>query len=207
MTEKQIRDELSTIKSELKKNKNSAELLNDAGVGFYLLGELETSRKYLEKAVQLKNSASYVFNLANTYADMGQNAKALDAYLQVLEMNPSHIGALNNLADEYERAGEPEKAHELFHYLTHLQPDRAISHFNLGNFFLRQNQHIEASKCYEKAITKDSEFTDAYYNIAWILFRAKAYSESKLYVQKGLRTDPDHQALQDLQQSLEKEEV
>lgn len=202
MTEKQIRKELETIQKEIKSGKPSAKLLNDAGVGYYLLGELEESKQYLERAVKAEGSAAYLFNLANTYSDLDQPDRAVDTYLQALEEDPAHIGSLNNLADEYENSGDPEKAHELFHYLTHIQPDKAISHFNLGNFFLRQNQHIEASKCYEKAIENEPGFTEAYYNIAWILYKAKAFKESKIFADRGLETDDSHNQLSDLIEEL-----
>lgn len=203
MTEKDIREQITDIESELILENNKPELLNDAGVGYYLLGEFAESRHYLEKAVKIHKSPVYLFNLANTYSKLGQHGLAIDTYLQVLEMNPSHIGSLNNLADEYEKKGELEKAHELFHYLTHIQPDEAISHFNLGNYFLRQNQHIEASKCYEKAIQNDPEFIDAYYNIAWILYRAKVYKESEKYVMMGLKIDRTHTDLSELKRKLD----
>ena len=202
MTEKQIRKELLAIEKEMETGNISAKVLNDAGVGYFLLGELEQSLQYLKRAVETEESAAHLFNLANTYSELNQPDRAIDTYLQALEKNPAHIGSLNNLADEYEKSGDPDKSHELFHYITHLQPDKAISHFNLGNFFLRQNQHIEASKCYEKVIENDQNFTDAYYNIAWILFKAKAYRESKKFVNDGLQTDSTHKELSELLEDL-----
>ncbi len=195
MNEKEIKEQLNLILNELEEGNETGELLNDAGVAYYLLGEFEKSKQYLKKAIDINCTPAYLFNLANTYSQLNQAELAIDFYLQVLKLDPTHTGSLNNLADEYERMGDPEKAHELFHYLTHLQPDEAISHFNLGNFFLRQNQHIEAAKCYEKAIQNEPDFTNAYYNIAWILYKAKAYEQSLNYVHQGLKIDKTHSEL------------
>jgi tetratricopeptide (TPR) repeat protein len=203
MTEKEIRETLTEIESELSSGDSTAALLNDAGVGYYLLGELEQSLDYLKEAVEKKDSARFLFNLANTYSGLHQPDYAVSTFLKVLEKDPGHFGALNNLADEYERKGDLDKAHELFHYLTHLQPDNPISHFNLGNFFLRQNQHIEAAKCYEKAIEQDETFIDAYHNIAWILFRSKAYSESIKYIEDGLTFDNTNDDLINLKNEIQ----
>ncbi|SRR6056297_1117038 len=202
MKESDIRNTLSDIESELSSGVSSAELLNDAGVGYYLLGELEHSLDYLKKAAKKKDSPGIQFNLANTYSGLGKPHEAIDSFLKVLETDPGHIGALNNLADEYENIGELDKAHELFHYLTHLQPDTALSHFNLGNFFLRQNQHIEAAKCYEKALENDEMFVDAYYNIAWILFRSKAYDDALRYINNGLSVESGNTDLIELKQKV-----
>lgn len=195
MTEKEIRNKLSDIENELSSSGETADLLNDAGVGYYLLGELDEAVEFLKRAVRQEAKPEILFNLANTYSELNQPDMAISTFLEVLEIKPDHIGALNNLADEYERKGEVEKAHKLFHYTTHIQPDRALPHFNLGNFFLRQNQHIEAVKCYEEAVEKDETFVDAYHNIAWILFKAKAYSESLKYIQSGLSIDSTHEEI------------
>lgn len=202
MNESDIRNALSEIESEMSNGVSSAELLNDAGVGYYLLGEMEHSLDYLKKAVKKKDSPGIQFNLANTYSGLGKPHEAIDSFLKVLEADPGHIGALNNLADEYETIGELDKAHELFHYLTHLQPDAALSHFNLGNFFLRQNQQIEAAKCYEKALENDEMFVEAYYNIAWILFKSKAYDHALRYINNGLSVERGNADLIDLKQKV-----
>ena len=202
MTEQEIRETLSDIESELNNGAATANLLNDAGVGYYLLGEMNEALDYLKQASEKKESAGILFNLANTYSGLNRPNESIDTYLRVLEKDPGHIGALNNLADEYEQTGDPDKAHELFHYLTHLQPDEALSHFNLGNFFLRQNQHIEAAKCYRKALENDSSFVDAYHNIAWILYQSKAYEEAMRYVADGLSLDSSNSDLLSLEKNI-----
>lgn len=198
MEEKAIKAQLLELTHQVEQEPENPQLYNNLGVGHYLLGEYEDSIKYLEKAVSLNSDPSYLFNLANSYAENGDPEKAVDTYLKVLDSNPNHIGALNNLADTYETVGEYKKAHELFTYLTQIEPTEALSHFNLGNFFLRQNQHIEAAKCYETAIKRDENFVDAYYNIGWILYRAKALKESKKYILKGLDIDPANENLKEL---------
>ncbi|CAN5369932.1 hypothetical protein BH23BAC3_BH23BAC3_12600 [soil metagenome] len=121
MTEKEIKEQLNFILDEIEDGNDSGELLNDVGVAYYLLGEFEKSRHYLKKAVDKNRISAYLFNLANTYSQLNQPDFAIDAFLQVLELDAAHTGSLNNLADEYERKGDAENAHELFHYLTHIQ--------------------------------------------------------------------------------------
>ena len=203
MTEKEIRETLTDIESELSACDSNGNLLNEAGVGYYLLGELDQSLEYLKKAAEKNETPDILFNLANTYSGLQQPDYAVLTFLKVLEKDPGHIGALNNLADEYENKGDLDKAHELFHYITHLQPDKALSHFNLGNFFLRQNQHVEAAKCYEQAIEKDETFIDAYHNIAWILYRSKALTESLKYIEEGLSVDSTSDDLIKLKQDIQ----
>lgn len=202
MDEADLKTRLNQIKQELEEIPDDTDLLNDAGVGYYLLGEYQKSLPYLKKAAEITSSTTCLFNLANVYSSLGKLQKSIDTYLQVLDKDPAHIGALTNLADDYERKGDMDRAHELFRYLTQLQPDEALSYFNLGNFLLRQNQHIEAAKCYEKAIKKDPGFADAYHNIAWILYRAGAFQKCKEYIEQGLKADSEHQDLRSLKNKL-----
>lgn len=204
MTQQEIRDKLKDIQTELKNGNPTADLLNDAGVGFYLLGELDESLEFLKKAVQKEAKPEILFNLANTYSDLNEPVMAISTFLKVLEQDPAHIGALNNLADEYERKGDLDKAYELFHYITQLQPDKPLPHFNLGNFYVRQNQHVEAARCYEVSIKKEESFVDAYHNIAWILFKAKAYAESLQYIETGLAIESSHQDMRTLKNEVMK---
>ncbi len=203
MNESEIRRTITEIESEIEANEPTANLYNDAGVGYYLLGEYETSLHYLERAAEIDDHPSILFNLANTHSDLGNPELAVDLFLKTLEKDPGHIGALNNLADEYEKTGNTEKADELFRYITKLQPDKALPFFNLGNFYLRHNKHIRAAKCYEATLEKDGEFSDAYYNIAWILYKAKAYQNSLDYLNKGLKVAPEHIEMKELKTKLQ----
>lgn len=201
--QQQIEAEIEKIQTELKSEPDNAELIHDLGVGYLLLGKLSNAIIQLKKAVRLdRTKPSYHFNLGNAYSENGQYKLAISSYLEAVEINPEHIPSLNNLADSYELMGEGEKSLELFQYLVKIAPDDAVSHFNLGNFYLRQNRHIEAVKCYEQALERDWKFTDAYYNIAWVLQQAGALEESVEYTNRGLSIDPSHEELLKLKAEL-----
>jgi tetratricopeptide (TPR) repeat protein len=201
-----IEQQIQDIHQELKEKPEDAGLLHDLGVGYFLLGQYGNAIIQLKKASTISPvSATYRFNLANAYSENEQYEKAVNTYLETLDLKPDHVPSLNNLADCYELLGQPEKAHELFQYLVKISPDNPLSHFNLGNFFIRQNQHIEAVKCYEQAIERDASFVDAYYNIAWVLQQAKAWKKALEYSEKGLRIAPEHPELVELKNQLQDE--
>ena len=203
MEQAAIRNQLQTIREELKNDPDNPNLIHDLGVGFYLLGEYANSIIQLKKAIRLNpDNVSYHFNLGVSYTENEQFDLAIQTYLTALEIDPNHIPSLTNLADCYEVSGDDEKAHEIFHYLIHLAPDNPLSHFNLGNFFLRKNQHIDAARCYEKTLELDENFTDAYHNIAWILKESKAFKKALEYAEKGLKIDSEHDDLKTLATEL-----
>lgn len=201
--QKQIEEKLSEILEELEKDQNNSELLNDLGVGYYLKGDYNEAEKALEKAISLKKSSKYFYNIGTVYAESGNNAMAIRSFMEAIDLNPSHIPSLNNLAEQYEISGEIDKAGELFNYIVKINPGNSLSHYNLGNFLLRKNDHVDAAKCYEEAIKCNPNFTEAYYNIAWILYKAGALEESIRYTESGLNTDPDHEELLRLKKTLD----
>ena len=199
MNEVIVEQKIDEIKKRLDSDPDNPELLNDLGVGHFLLGRYAESISTLVKAVHLNaDNASYRYNLANSYSEAEKFDEAIDHYLKVLESTPDHIPSINNLADCYEAIGEFKKSRELFQYLTRIASDNALAHFNYGNFLLRGGDHILATKSYEKAIRLEPTFTDAFFNISWILFEVKAYQESLDYIKKGLQVDPQHSDLKEL---------
>ena len=200
-----VLEQIDEVQSELDKQPNNTELLNDLGVGYFLIGEYSKSVKALKKAVQLEpENESYLYNLGNSYAENEDFNESILQYLKALEINPGHLPSLNNLADSYERAGNSEKAFEIFTYVVKIAPNDPFPLFNLGNFLLRSNRHIEAVKCYEKVLEHNVQFTDAYYNIAWILSEAGATSDARSYLNKGLAISPDDNDLNQLMNKLSK---
>lgn len=195
-SEEYIKNQIKKIKGELENTPKNHSLLNDLGVGYYLIGEYEKAADQLKSAVDISpENATYLFNLANVYSELEEYALAKTFYLDALEINPGHIPSLTNLADCYEASGELENAEELFEYITKLAPENALAFFNYGNFLLRQNQHIKAVKNYEIAIDLEESFVDAYYNIAWVLTEVKAYDEALAYAKKGLEQDSNNSDL------------
>lgn len=195
-SEEYIRNQIKKIKTELEDEPKNHSLLNDLGVGYYLVGDYEKATTSLKAAVEINpDNATYLFNLANTYSEQEEYALAKKFYMDALEINPGHIPSLTNLADCYEASGDIENAEELFEYITNLAPENALAFFNLGNFQLRQNQHIKAVKNYEKAISLEESFVDAYYNIAWVLTEVKAYEDALTYAERGVKEDPNHSDL------------
>lgn len=205
-TENQLLLQIEEIKAALKSNPDDASLLNELGVGYSILGQYGNAIVQHKKAVSLQpDEPVFHYNLGNAYSENDQPEQAIKAYHDALDKKPEHIPSLNNLADVYEAFGETDKAFELFNYLIRLSPDDALAHFNLGNFYIRQNQHIEAAKCYETALEKDGEFIEAYHNISWILYKAKAYPSAMEYAEKGLKIDASHEDLEELQSKIKKE--
>lgn len=190
-----VENKLKKLLQESENNPDDPELLNDIGVGYLIIGEYGKAESFLRRAINLSENITYLYNLANVYSENNKPEQSIDLYLRVLDRRPDHIPSLNNLADCYEQTGDHSKAAELFSYLTKINDEDPLSHFNFGNFLLRQNRHIEAVGKYEDALKRDENFTEAYYNISWVLLKAGAVKKALEYAEKGLDTDPGYDEL------------
>lgn len=199
----QIKKQLREIEIELEKDPEDPTLWMERGIGQHLLGEYTAAEERLKHSLSLEKSAPAHYNLANCLVELDRIPEAIHHYLESLALRPDHIPSLNNLADAYEQAGEPEKAGEIFGYLSRLSPDEPLSHFNLANFYLRHNQHEEAARLYRKVITMDDTFSDAWYNLSWILKQIGARADALLTAREGLEKDPEHEELKKMVEELE----
>ena len=197
--EQYLLNQISEIKKQLEKDPDNIDLLNDLGVGYFLAGDYTNSVLVLKKAVTIKpDETKCLYNLANSYSELEQYEQAIQYYHDAIDQTPDHLPSLNNLADSYEAIEESEKAKQLFEYLIRLAPENAVTHFNYGNFLLRSGDHITAATIYKTVVTIEPSFTDAYYNLAWILSEINAWDEALIYAEDGLNRDPEHEDLQKL---------
>lgn len=75
-----------------------AEAYLGLGLALGQAGKMDAALPYLEKAVALKPDATTHYHLAVAYAARHQFGHAVEAYRQVLKLDPNALAALNNLA-------------------------------------------------------------------------------------------------------------
>lgn len=109
------------------------------------------------------------FNLAQLLAGAGKNDEAAAAYEMYLKNNPNSSMAKSNLAIVYSRMGKTEDATRIYNDLLG-QDLPAEDYFAVGVGLFRGQQFDQASQAFRKAITKNVNMRDAYYNLAQSLY-------------------------------------
>ena len=74
-------------------------------------------------------------NQGNTYYDLGDFPKAIEAYLNAIKHTPKDPVIYNNLGAAYFSSGKNNEAAEAFKKSLILKPNDADSYFNLGIAF------------------------------------------------------------------------
>ena len=102
------------------------------------------------------------FERACLLAQLGENERAKQEYLEVLARRPSHLGALNNLGTLLYSTGYRTAARTAYTEAVRRHPDQPMAHVNLGNLFLEAGDLDQARAHLEAAVALDSGFAPAH---------------------------------------------
>jgi glutathione synthase/RimK-type ligase-like ATP-grasp enzyme len=119
-----------------------------------------------QRLEQAADAVPLLFERACCLEDLGQSEAAAQAYCQVLERDPRHLGTLCNLGSMLLHRGEAAKAQTFFtHALTH-HPLELITHVNLGLALFEQGEIASAIAQYRAALAVDARFFAAHQSLA-----------------------------------------
>ncbi len=116
--------------------------------------------------VSKSREISIIKNIAYMYGQLGDNKKGLEALKKARAAYPDDYNLLLAEADLEIKLGNRDKFGELMKEAIDKNPNEPILYFNLGVISNGQNKDEEAIKYYKKAIELDSNYFDAYLNLA-----------------------------------------
>ncbi len=118
---------------------------------------LDHSRRWTQ--AQPKSSAAW-FGLGityNTYKELGQTAKAIDAYQQALRIDPENAMAWYNIGVAYKDLGQTAKAIDAYQQSLRIDPEYSDAWSNLGVAFSATDQTAKAIEAFQQALRIDPE--------------------------------------------------
>jgi tetratricopeptide (TPR) repeat protein len=95
---------------------------------------------------------------------MQKNPKAAEYYKQALALVPENSSILAVLAGHYYAIGEPIPGAEHFEKAIQIDPGRAYMYLNWGNALFNMNDYSAALGMYDKAISLNPNYEEAYRN-------------------------------------------
>jgi aromatic-L-amino-acid decarboxylase len=124
----------------------------------------------VEKQLQLEpNSSTLLFQRACFLEQTGRSEEARDIYIDVLDREPSHIGALNNFGNILLAAGEIPQAREIYELAVAQHPDHPPSRASLGNLLIKSSEPAAAREHFERALQVDSDYRPAHAGLSFVL--------------------------------------
>ncbi len=98
--------------------------------------------------------------------DPSHQAEAINAYRQVLELDPDHAAAHINLGTLHYNRQEYGLAEQHYRRAVEIDPRYALAYFDLGNVLDETGRVNEAIETYQTALQLAPTYADAHYNLA-----------------------------------------
>jgi predicted TPR repeat methyltransferase len=120
----------------------------------------------IEKKVNaMNNNITSWLSTAMEHHQRGEFDAAIQAYDQVLDINPKHFDALHYLGVLYYQKNQPEHALPLLEKAVSLEPKDAACRSNLGLVLLALGDTEKAIETFHVALQLKQDFEDAYTNL------------------------------------------
>jgi tetratricopeptide (TPR) repeat protein len=130
--------------------------------------------------------------VADTLAEQGRSAEAMEHYQKALEINSHYPDANNNLGTVFLNQERLEEAAEHYRRALEANPSFADAHNNLGILLTKQDRTAEAIEHYQKAIKLNPNRAEFYNNLGNLLARQNQTTEAIEQFQKALEVEPDN---------------
>lgn len=151
-------------------NPDNAAACANLALLFEKSGRMEEAEKYHFEAVRLaEHSAEIRFNLANFMTKWGQEGAAemaKAAFLDVIRIEPGHLGAWINLGNLLFETGCTSAAHTAYTAAVTFHPNEASAHVNLGNVLLHMDDLPSAKQQFLNALNVAPNLPDAHQGLA-----------------------------------------
>lgn len=113
-------------------------------------------------------------NIALIYVSNGENEKALEAMKKAREANPDDLSLILSEANVQLKMGNKAEFKRLIEMATEKDPTNPELQYNLGVVAAEGGDVEMAKKYYNKAISLDPEYADAYNNLAVLTLQGEA---------------------------------
>ncbi|PKL91775.1 MAG: hypothetical protein CVV21_07045 [Candidatus Goldiibacteriota bacterium HGW-Goldbacteria-1] len=136
----------------------------DSMTDFYYGSNPEkTAAYYVIKSAESPSNRSNYYSLASVYKEYGENQKAVEAYLEILKLNPGEVRAHFELAKMYYFMGDAAKGEEMVNVLEQKQMANWEVLYWHGCMLLETGRYEEAKARFLQAIESNK-----YRNISYI---------------------------------------
>ncbi len=157
---------------------------------------------YYNKAKELKYKDPLLYaSLKECYLAKGDSAAALTSLQEGLKIFPKSVEILTELINYYLVAGEADKALDYLQKAKEQDPTNKSYYFAEGTLLDKMGRVDDAVGAYKKAISMDSTYFDAYFNLGVLYFNhaiklteaANNEPDNKKYIEKKKIADDEFQ--------------
>jgi tetratricopeptide (TPR) repeat protein len=183
---------LTTFKEAIEKNPENADALYEAGWLSNELKEYDDAVAYLQKAKQLKATATIFFELGYAYENSGKKNEATETYKKALELYPKYDDAAKHLGDIYYE--DENYATALNYYKRYFEVTKVADtyyYYKAGQCLNNLGDYGEAILYLEKFEPHGrKDFTKKYTEIGYAYYKSGYNDDAISAYQKALEANP-----------------
>ena len=127
---------------------------------------------------------------ANTALIFKRNQQAVEAYREMLAVDPRNEFALLMIGNLLAEAGDHAKAIAELERLTQLNPKHADAWFNLGFLHDKTDHPVEAERCFRRAVELKPSLDRAWYGLGLVLIREGRLDEAVDALKENIKLQP-----------------
>lgn len=170
-----------------KKNYNFTELVNYASAKFFLFfGNTRLAKKRLVRLTEQypKNPSAHKL-LGKIYEKEGGTRKAIDEYVQAIELNKKDYDTYYQIAYLLDSLDKKDEAIEMLNNLMNKKPDYYKASQLLGRLLCEKEQFKDAIAVYMNALRYNPDDYDIYYDLGIAYTRLNDFQNAKICYEKA----------------------
>ncbi|MBU1218191.1 protein kinase [Myxococcota bacterium] len=153
--------------------------------------QYEKALQYFSKAIEIKPDYFAPYNNRSlVYSGMEKYDDALRDLDRAIQLKPDNTTLINNRAWVYRMLGETSKAAVEYERLIKKAPDNRKYLFNYGRLLLENGRLDDSEKVFRKVLASDSQYVQAWLELAKISYIRKLYADALVHVEKAWELDP-----------------
>ncbi|HIE29078.1 TPA: tetratricopeptide repeat protein [Candidatus Poribacteria bacterium] len=166
---------------------------NNVGLAYLQKNNFEKAKQAFEKTIELNPKAATAYlALGQLYAHQEKFNLAKSQYQKAIQLAPEYEPAYVGLVNLYLQQHELNSAIKTYAEFAKTQPESPQTWLRLGILQLKGKQYDDAINSFRKAIELDSNYAEAYNNLAWLYVdRGKNLKEAQKLAQKAVELKPE----------------
>jgi tetratricopeptide (TPR) repeat protein len=177
----------------LKKEQDNPDELHHSGVIAYQNGQYELAIELINKAIDVRPSASHFYNtLGIVFEALGNYEQAIIAYRRALSIRPDYADAYHNMAIALQSQGQYVAAVNKCKQALSFRPNDAHVYNTMAFSLEKQQLYKQAIDNYQRAIQLKPDFVEAYNHLGVVLNKQGRSVEASENFKTALSYDPDY---------------
>jgi tetratricopeptide (TPR) repeat protein len=151
------------------------------------------SEKLLKKATEIEpEKEKAYYHLGMMYGKAGKFSKSIDAFRQVLDINPLNTKVFSPLISAYMNMKQPDDAIAVYEKIIAIQPENIVWRIRLGKLAVTLQQYSVAETHYAEAVILGPDNMDNYTRLAFSLVKQEKVDQAIIVLSQALEVDPEH---------------